>query len=474
MLKQKLKVIIVFSVACLLVFSSTACTKGSSSTALKAYKPVTLVWWRVWDDGDAFDELITAYRKQHPNVNVEYKKLRYDEYERELIDALAEDRGPDIFSIHNTWTQRYKAKLLPLPTKTTLPIKYLKGTVKKEEVVELISKKALTPAQIRKKFLDPVAEDVVMLDNVGTEDKPKYQEKVWALPVSLDTLALYYNKDILSNAGVIEPPQTWTEFQEQVKEITKIDETTGNIQIAGAAIGTADNVVRNFDILSLLMMQNMTPMIDDKGDVVFNKIPTGLADLEYPPGQGALEYYTQFASPLYEGYTWNDKMPDSLTAFIQGKVGYFFGYPYHRETIVAQAPKLNFDVAGMPQVGENQKVNYANYWVEGVSKKTKVKDYAWDFVQFITDEANVEMYLNYTKKPTALRSTKIINNQLANEELTVFADQLLTAKSWYHGYNSTAAEEAFAEMINAVLSGEVISRKALMQAVEKVNYSIYK
>ena len=78
-----------------------------------ASKPVTLTYWRVLDDGDAFDQIIQGYRALHPNVSINYRKLRLDEYERELVNALAEDRGPDIISLHNTWVRSYQAKLLP-------------------------------------------------------------------------------------------------------------------------------------------------------------------------------------------------------------------------------------------------------------------------------------------------------------------------------------------------------------------------
>ena len=98
----------------------------------EAMKPVTLNYWRVWDGPDAFDGIIANYKQLHPNVNINYRKLRYDEYEKELLDALAEDRGPDIFSIHNTWIKRYENKIVPMPTSITMAYPVTKGTIKKE------------------------------------------------------------------------------------------------------------------------------------------------------------------------------------------------------------------------------------------------------------------------------------------------------------------------------------------------------
>jgi multiple sugar transport system substrate-binding protein len=473
-IKSTVRVFALFLVCASLVFSTTACTpKGGDPAAVAAYKPVKLVYWRVWDDKDAFADVIKAYQQTHPNVKIEYKKFRYDEYEQALVQAIAEDRGPDIFSIHNTWIKKYTPLILSLPATTTIPVKTISGTIQKEEVISMATKKSITPFDVKKNFLDVVADDVIQSKNVGTEKEPKYQDVIWGLPLSVDSLVMYYNKDLLNNAGIAEPAKSWEEFQAQVKKITKIDSVSGNFLVSGAAIGAADNIERSFDLLSLLMMQNLAPMLDDTGSVAFDKQPK-IAGVTGVPGFGALDFYAQFASPLYEGYCWNKNMPASLIAFQQGRIAYFFGYSYHRPLIDTAAPKLNYSIAGVPQVGEQQKVNYANYWVETVSSKTKNKDFAWDFIQFATREENVSKFLDKNKKPTALRSAKIINQQLADEKIAIFADQLLTARSWYKGYDPTGAEKAFAEMINAVNSGTLDTPKAVKQAVEKINSTIKK
>src|SRR6056297_346858 len=87
----------------------------------------------------------------------------------------------------------------------------------------------------------------------------------------------------------------------------------------------------------------MTDMLSNR-EAVFDQVPADL-EVEVPPGIGALDYYVQFASPLYEGYTWNNNMPNSLEAFIQGRTAMFFGYAYHRPEIKARNPQLNFSIA---------------------------------------------------------------------------------------------------------------------------------
>ena len=454
-------------------FSVSACTKGGDGNAQKAYKKETLVWWNLWDNSADVQGLIAAYKQLHPNVRIDYHKLRYDEYEQELVEALAEDRGPDVFTMQNTWVKRYMTKLLPAPDKVVTPIKYIKGSIKKEEIVEFRTTKLPTPAEVRKKYLAAVSLDTVVVNDTSNK-KSEQIERVWGLPMSMDSLVMYYNKDILNNAGIVEPASNWNDFQEHVKRITQISKDSGQILLSGTAMGTADNVERNFDILSLLMMQNLTPMTNAYGQATFTEKPEGVTGVSAPPAIGAVEYYTQFASPLHEVYTWNKQMPNSIDAFIDGKVAYVFGYAHHRERIRAEAPQLDFNVAPVPQVGDNQRVNYASYWVQGVSKKTEIKDYAWDFVNFITSEKNVVEYLNETQQTTALRSTKLINEHLANELLSAKADQLLTAKSWYRGESPIAAEGIFNSMINYILEGTLEIDEAIENAASQINYSIKK
>jgi ABC-type glycerol-3-phosphate transport system substrate-binding protein len=459
-----MKKIIILSLLSVLTLSGALC-KTVSKDITEATKPVQLVYWRVFDDSDAFTDLIAEYNKIHPNVNITYRKLRYEEFEPMLINALAEDRGPDIFSIHNTWMAGYQPKLLSLPDNISLPYRTVQGAIKKEVVWEMQTKKSISLRDLKTQFIDQVTNDAVLKE---TTDKGA-TDKIFGLPLSVDTLVLFYNKELLNAAGIPEPAKDWQTLQEHVKKLTK-QNTTGDIITAGIAMGASANVDRSTDILSVLMMQNGTKMAADNGAATFNIIPPGLEGRATPPGIEALTFYTDFASPQKEVYSWNESMPNSIDAFVQGKAAYMLNYAYNLPTIRARAPKLNFGVAKLPQIAGSAEVNFANYWMEAVSKKTTHPNEAWDFIQFITGAQNVEKYLNKTKKPTALRS--LIQKQSEDIDLYPFVSQLLTAKSWYKGKNAPAAETAIQQMITDVIKGTYTIPEAINLAVQKVNQTL--
>jgi multiple sugar transport system substrate-binding protein len=297
------------------------------------------------------------------------------------------------------------------------------------------------------------------------------KDKIFALPLSVDTLAMYYNKDLLNNAGIAELPSFWNkDLQQDVKKLTKQD-LKGDLIQSGISLGGAVNVERSSDILAALMMQNGAVMMDGNS-VRFNMIPEIFRERGYNPGMEAVRFYTDFANPSKEVYSWNADLDNSLKRFIDGKLAIFFGYSYDLPLIQAQAPKLNFAVKKFPQIeGNPNEANVANYWAETVSAKSAHKDEAWDFIQFMTTKPEqAKKYLEKTKHPTALRA--LVTEQLNDDNLKVFASQLLVAKSWYHGKDFIAAEKAMNEMIDAVVANPEKLEDAVNLAASRVQQTI--
>ncbi|MFH0892127.1 MAG: extracellular solute-binding protein [Candidatus Falkowbacteria bacterium] len=472
MLNRKAKLSILSLVLIFVLFSGFGCRCVSREVQEKM-QPIKLTYWRVWDGPDAFAEILERYRTLHPFITIEYRKLRYDEFEQALIEAFAADRGPDIFSIQNTWIRKYKEMdlLAPMPASITMAYPVVKGSIKKEVVTELRTTPSISLKQLKADFIDVVYKDVVI--NEFDERIGAYAEKVYGLPLFIDTLAVYYNNDLFNNAGITTPPAYWNrEFQQDVKKLTKQD-NKGQIIQSGVALGGGDNVDRSSDILSILMMQNGTEMINDRGSVMFSQRPADFENKNIIPGLDALRFYVDFSNPAKEVYCWNNNMGNSMDMFLQNKLAMMFGYAYMMPQIRADAPKLKFSVAELPQIeGNPQNTNFANYWAEVVSRKSRYSSEAWDFVQFITKAEQAKSYLAQAKKPPALRA--LVDEMKEDKEIGVFVGQTLTAESWYRGINADAAETIMREMIDDVVTGKNTLEDALKLGAQKVQQTINK
>ena len=159
-----------------------------------------------------------------------------------------------------------------------------------------------------------------------------------------------------------------------------------------------------FDLVSLLMMQNGATMT--VGDSVTFDQPAARGD-DAIPGIDAVNFYTSFANPAVEWYSWTAEKPDALEDFVAGNVAYFLGYYYQLETIKDRGGQLDFDIAPVPQVSSDPQaaVNVANYWLESVSVNSAYPDASWTFVQALTtNEQNVTAILTSNAQPDALRT----------------------------------------------------------------------
>lgn len=451
---SRFKLFTLLGLASVFILTGAACE--SSSGTLGRPEPITLEWWTVFKNPQDIQPLIDAYEAQFPYVTINVRNLRYDTFETTLLEALAEDKGPDIFTVHNTAVQKHLTKTLPMPATTNMKVAVERGTLSKNVFTELRSFPSFSPRYLNDTFLDQVLRDTYI------------SQQLHGVALSVDTLALFYNKDLLANAGIPIPARNYAELQDHVLKLTR-QSSNGSIIQSGIALGTSTNVERFVDIISLLMMQNGTLMTDDIGNATFDQLPTELRGRATLPAADALIYYADFAAPNKVVYTWNETKPNSLQAFMNGSVAYFMGYAYHRPMIATQAPKLNYGVASMPQIEGNTRVNFANYWVEVVSAKTRYPDEAWNFLQYIARPDNARIYLTEAQLPTATKT--LIAEQSEDVTLGVFVDQLLTARSWYRGKNPDALNEIFGTMLKDLDAGVRIE-ELLRNAVSKVNQTL--
>ncbi|HAV11627.1 MAG TPA: hypothetical protein DCX32_03745 [Candidatus Moranbacteria bacterium] len=461
-MKNKIKILL--SVALLLpVFFFSGCTSKNTGYL------VNLEIWGLFDDSKAYEEIITEYKKINPYVGeIKYRKFTPETYKRDLIDAMASGQGPDIFLIQNTWTPSFGTKIEPAP------------------------ENILRDSDIRSGFVDVVFNDFVN------------QEKVYGVPLSVDSLALYYNRDMFNAAGITSPPKTWEEFNEAVRKLTKLD-SQGEIVQAGAALGTALNINRSTDILNLLMLQNGVQMTNSQNTkATINVGVVGSDGNVVKSGENSLGYYAQFANVRSPFYTWNNKQHNSIDAFSEGGVAMMLNYSWQREAIMNKNGKLNFGIAPVPQFNETKPINYANYWgyavaknknstviVEGqtiqVPNQARVHE-AWQFLKFLTMKNNgvfkltniksgtskdfpvaidpAIVYLKETEKPAARRD--IIELQKNDSIISPYAYGNLIAKSWFQA-DPDGVEKVLAEAIESLNRGNTSLYDALSTATNRID-----
>lgn len=444
---------------CLLLIAPLTLSGCGFKTAAPTYS-TKLEVWGVFDDSDTYKKMFAEYRSMNPYVKeINYRKLNVDTYKQDLLDALASGKGPDIFMIRNSWVPSFQDKIVTAPT-----------TFADER-------------SFREAFVDVVADDFLGPQN-----------QVYGVPLSVDSLALYYNKDIFTAAGILAPPSTWEEFTDDVMKLTSVD-GFGTVNQSGAAIGTAYNINRSTDILAAMMLQAGVPLHSDDNQGVNFRV-----------GTPAINFYTQFADTRSPSYTWNSDQHYSIDAFFEGKTAMMINYSWQYATLKHKNAKLNIGLAPLPQFAQGSKANYANYWGYAVAKNKDFGDdvadkataekvrlhESWQLLKYMTMPNNGAFtfqnaltgaaketpltndpskdYMLQTGKPAARRDlTEATRRDLI---LGPFAEGNIIAKNWKQT-NPEAVESIFAEMIDSVNRGSSTIANAVTVVENRLRYLVY-
>lgn len=379
--------------------------------------------WNVGDNEGAFTAAFAEFNKKYKNVTFRYRSFPNEAgYEAALLDALAAGTGPDIFAIRNDKLFRHLNKAIPAVNAITLP-------------------------ELRARFPQVVEKDFYRAGS-GT----------YALPLSIDTLTLFVNRDLLDTAGVASVPTTWDNVQTVAPTLTKKD-SAGAITQSGIGLGgNADEIGAAVDILYLLMLQTGAKMTDD----AFTR-----ATFDSPEGLNALRFYLQFGNPSSASYSWNAGAGSARNRFADEKLAMIIDYSSIIPALTARNSFLNYAVAPAPQPKDvATSLTYASYYGFAVSRRASNPTLAWEFVKMMTtSESAAKSYAELTQKPPALRS--LIATYENDPVRRIFSRQILTARSWPQT-NPDAIRASFAKLIASALANPARAADALHTAAAEV------
>ncbi len=380
--------------------------------------PVELTYWGLWEDPAVMNEIIADFKRTHPLITVKYE-MRDIKGEGQYIDRLTTringGNGPDIFRFHNSWPDELRGFMLPLPS----------------DVVSSLG--------LDKDYYNVVTKD---LQRNGA---------FYGVPIHIDTLALFINKDLFKAGDVSAAPTSWDDLANVASSLTVVDEE-GKIKTSGVALGTYSNIAHASDIISLLLVQNRADMKSLAGVKKQNTI------------DAIGGYYLPFAKgdSSGKGKTWDASLDNSKLAFTKGNLAMYFGYSWDILQIKNANPNLNFEVHPVPRLSDDRQETIASYWAEGVSARTKHPKEAFEFLKFLGSKDTMQkMYALEAKSRTfgELYPRRDMKSLLAsNALLSPFLDQADKAVSTpfssdtYDASLNTALNYYLENAINSMLN----------------------
>ncbi|OGG47270.1 hypothetical protein A2671_01885 [Candidatus Kaiserbacteria bacterium RIFCSPHIGHO2_01_FULL_49_13] len=259
------------------------------------------------------ESLFTSIRDERDDFSgVSYVEKDPRTYDRDLVEAIAAGKGPDLFLLEQDHILSLQDKVLRIPYAN-------------------FSERAFKDSFIEEGELYLGAEGSI------------------GLPFTVDPLVMYWNRDIFAATGIANPPKFWDEFLTLAPKLTK--RTAANtIERSAAPLGEYSNNPSAKALLATLFMQAGTPIVAPTDDGVLHSVLDDRLNLPLPPAEAVLNFFTEFSNPSKAAYSWNRALPNARDMFTAGDLALYFGFASELPQIRNANVNLNFDVAQLPQV----------------------------------------------------------------------------------------------------------------------------
>jgi multiple sugar transport system substrate-binding protein len=327
-------------------------------------QPVEIVYWQ-YDFAtriDAIDQLIEQFEAENPGITVRHETFPYDAYQQQVAASLPAGQGPDVVQLFYGWLPAWQRAgyLEPLP----------------------------------EQYFDPATLDA---EFVPMAQAGKIGGDFYGLPTAVRSLALFYNADMLREAGFDGPPETWSEFIEIAKVLTvKRGPRFTQVGYGFAPTGQDHHLVREV----LTRQFGTQPYSDDLSEVLYDG----------PEGLAAFEFYTSLITEHEIG----------VTSFVPGNNGYRNGFGQLENIAmiidgsfaigsIRDAAQFDWGVAELPVREENGvSANFGSFWMNGLTSNAfrdeRRLEASSKFLDFITRPEAMKLWLEVVGELPARQS----------------------------------------------------------------------
>lgn len=324
---------------------ATLCLMSAASAADKVE-----MWVRT-GIGEAFKKTVEAYNSSHEN-QVSMTEVPFSELVQKYATAIAGGQAPDALSMDLIYNPAFAAAgQLEDLTDWAKSLPYFSS---------------LSPSHVK----------------LGT-----YQDRIYGLPLSVETSVFAWNKDLYKKAG-LDPekaPTTWDEITANAEKIRALGDDNYGFYFSGGGCGGC-------------MIFTFTPLVWGAGADILSA-DSKTATLDTPEMRKAVDIYRNMVKKdLVPAGAASDNGANFLT-FTSGKIGQQSLGAFAIGSLVTEHPDINFGVTLIPGAtgGTSSFAGGDNFVItKGTPKMAAVKE----FLEYIYSEDGQKMMAKYGSLPT--------------------------------------------------------------------------
>jgi ABC-type glycerol-3-phosphate transport system substrate-binding protein len=334
---------------------------------LIALPPLTNKALMIWGTlpREAVTDVISEFAQTN-QMTLNYQEKSVESIDREISEAIAAQQGPDIVLAPHELIIKHESKFAHIPY-TTFPDRSYRDLYVDESRLFL------------------------------------YPDGILAFPMLVDPMIFYFNRVSYNNVALLDAPKTWQEVSNNVLKLNRKNGTEIILE-SGLPLGVFSNIRHAKDIIALLLIQAGNPIVStpmDSNNTTMESSSTladPLAGTNTPALQYVIQFFTQFADPLTNSYSWNRAMPEAIDAFASEQAAQYIGFGSEIPQIAQINPNINFDVGTMPQAeGLRSKKTFGRMYGLAVVKASKEQFAAFQTVLLMKDSDFSLKLLNGTQ-----------------------------------------------------------------------------
>ena len=362
-----------------------------------------------------FEGMVKDFTAAHPDADIKVEVVQWDNLQQRLTTDIAGGTAPDIAMIGTRWLVDFVKNDIAEPLDSYITPDF------KARFIESF----LTPSTIN--------------------------GKLYGLPVAASARAMYFNRELLTKAGIKDPPENWDALVADAKKIKALGNDVYGFALQGKEIETDAYWYYSLWTHGGELIDNGKSGIASKGGVEALTLYRSLID------QGLTE-------PEPTGYN----RQDIERLFKQGRIGMILTGPWLRGQIKTDAPNLNYGIAPIP--AGSAKATYGVTDTLMVFKSSQQKKLAW---QFLTEAAfSPKWRIEFTAKEGFLPVTKVEAEQpqFTNDpQLKAFTEMLPYAHFAPPIPNWEQMADATIRALQKVYTGEAKPEAALKEAASSID-----
>ncbi|MGL4609278.1 MAG: ABC transporter substrate-binding protein [Trueperaceae bacterium] len=370
----------------------------------------TLIWWDYYTSGaanDAMNDLIAAYEAANPDVIIERTTVGFGDLKPRIIQAAATNTMPDIVIIDNPDHQAMAAQ----------------GAL----------------ADLTSYISEWEGKDIYY---EGPWSSTLYDGKNYGVPFGSNATTLYYNVELLEEAGV-EPPKTWDELRETAKTLTSGDR-------AGFCLSLINSEEGTFTFLPFIWGNGGDiPTIGDDKSVEALALLNAMMNEDKSIPKDVLNW----------------GQGDVNNQFMAGKCAMQINGPWQVPGLEEANLEFTWNVSDWPNNGTPTSILGGENFALGNGDNVEA---AWDVISWVSEPENL--------LPALISTGYIVNREdLANDPAftddpvtAVFANQVAVAKARAYGPSYPEISAEIMNMVQGVLAAGVTPEDAAATAAAAI------